>query len=209
VNDAIITLVGFVAQDPHFEVLASGTSLMSLRIGSTPRRYDREIGQWRDEDPMFLTVSCWRTLADNLQGCELQRGDPVIVTGKLRIREYTKDGQRRFSAQIEATTVGHDLSRGIARFQRSQRSAAQPEDRRQADDVADRWLEEMPEETTEGITARAGDTAAAITARTADAADGISVRTVDGADATDATDAVDDIDDTDEDGETGPFRAVA
>jgi single-strand DNA-binding protein len=158
VNDAIITVVGFVAQDPHFEVLSSGTSLMSLRIGSTPRRYDREIGQWRDEDPMFLTVSCWRTLADNLQGCELQRGDPVIVTGKLRIREYTKDGQRRFSAQIEATTVGHDLSRGIARFQRSQRSAGVPEDRRQADDLADRWLEEVPEEITEGVATQTGDT---------------------------------------------------
>jgi single-strand DNA-binding protein len=159
VNEAVVTVIGFVAQDPIFEVLASGTSLMSLRIGSTPRRYDRDIGQWRDEDPMFLTVSCWRTLADNLQSCELQRGDPVIVTGKLRIREYVKDGQRRFSAQIEATTVGHDLSRGIARFQRSQRTAGLPEDRRQADDVADRWLEEGVEEATEEITAHTdGDT---------------------------------------------------
>jgi single-strand DNA-binding protein len=152
VNEAVVTVIGFVAQDPIFEVLASGTSLMSLRIGSTPRRYDREIGQWRDDDPMFLTVSCWRALADNLQACELQRGDPVIVTGRLRIREFVKDGQRRFSAQVEATTVGHDLSRGIARFQRS---AGLPEDRRQADDVADRWLEEGMEENTEEITASA------------------------------------------------------
>jgi single-strand DNA-binding protein len=161
VNDALITVVGFVAAEPHFEVLASGTSLMSLRIGSTPRRFDRDLGQWREEDPMFLTVSCWRSLADNLQGCELKRGDPVIVTGKLRIREYTKDGQKRFSAQIEATTVGHDLSRGVARFQRSQRAAAnQPEDRRQADDLADRWLEgEQPEEAGEEVTAQATETA--------------------------------------------------
>jgi single-strand DNA-binding protein len=158
VNDAIITVVGFVAQDPRFEVLASGMSLMSLRIGSTPRRYDRELGQWRDDEPMFLTVNCWRTLADNLQGCELQRGDPVIVTGRLRIREFTKDGQHRLSAQIEATTVGHDLSRGVARFQRAQRAAARPEDRRQADDLADRWLEEMPDETAEALTARTADT---------------------------------------------------
>ena len=107
---------------------------------------------------MFLTVSCWRSLADNLQACELQRGDPVIVTGKLRIREYVKDGQRRFSAQIEATTVGHDLSRGIARFQRSQRSAGLPEDRRQADDVADRWLEEGTDDNLEAITAHTADT---------------------------------------------------
>jgi single-strand DNA-binding protein len=154
VNDAIITVVGFVAAEPRYEVLASGTSLMSLRIGSTPRRYDRELGQWRDEEPMFMTANCWRSLADNLQASELQRGDPIIVTGRLRIREYTKDGQRRFSAQIEATTVGHDLSRGIARYQRSQRAAAMPEDRRQADDLADRWLEAEPEEGAE----RAEDT---------------------------------------------------
>ncbi len=149
-NDALITVVGYVAAEPHYELLASGTPLMSLRIGSTPRRYDRDLGQWRDEDPMFLTVSCWRTLADNLQNCELKRGDPVIVTGRLRIREYVKDDQRRFSAQIEATTVGHDLSRGVARFQRAQRSAAAPEDRRQADDLADRWLQtpDLSEDTT-------------------------------------------------------------
>jgi single-strand DNA-binding protein len=141
VNDALITVVGFVAADPHFEILSSGTSLLSLRVGSTPRRYDRELGQWRDDDPMFLTATCWRALADNLQACELKRGDPVIVTGKLRIREYVKDGERRFSAQIEATTVGHDLSRGVARFQRSQRGTSGHEDRRLADDLADRWLQ--------------------------------------------------------------------
>lgn len=178
-NDALVTVVGFVALDPYFEVLPSGTSLMSLRIGSAPRRFDREIGQWRDEDPMFLTVSCWRALAENLQACELKRGDPVIVTGKLRIREYTKDGQRRFSAQIEATTVGHDLSRGVARFQRSQRSVGLPEDRRQADDLADRWLEEdLPDEITEGIPARAGEN-------------------------------TDEADETEEAQETGPFSAAA
>lgn len=141
-NDAVITVVGFIAAEPRYEILASGTSFMSLRIGSTPRRYDRDIGQWRDDDPMFLTANCWRTLADNLRTCELKRGDPVIVTGRLRIREYTKDDQRRFSAQIEATTIGHDLSRGVARFQRAQRSTGLPEDRKHADDLADRWLDE-------------------------------------------------------------------
>ncbi|MEV0401295.1 single-stranded DNA-binding protein [Actinoallomurus sp. NPDC050550] len=141
-NDALITVIGFVAAEPHFEVLSSGTALMSLRIGSTPRRFDRDLGQWRDEDPMFLTVTCWRSLATNLQEVDFKRGDPVIVTGRLRLREYAKDGQTRFSAQIEATTVGHDLSRGVARLQRSQRSAVNlAEDRRQADDLADRWIE--------------------------------------------------------------------
>jgi single-strand DNA-binding protein len=160
VNEAMITVVGFVAAEPRYEVLASGTSLLSLRIGSTPRRYDRDLGQWRDEEPMFMTATCWRSLADNLQASELKRGDPIIVTGRLRIREYTKDGQRRLSAQIEATTAGHDLSRGIARYQRSQRaSASLPEDRRQADDLADRWLESEPEEGAEQSGAETDETA--------------------------------------------------
>jgi single-strand DNA-binding protein len=190
-NDALITVVGFVALDPHFEVLASGTSLMSLRIGSTPRRFDRDLGQWRDEDPMYLTVSCWRSLADNLQACELKRGDPVVVTGKLRIREYTKDGERRFSAQIEATTVGHDLSRGVARFQRSQRTAAgRPEDRRQADDLADRWLDgERPEDGTDESGREAAETPAEVMAHAGETAEGAG--------------------DADETGEPGAFRAVA
>lgn len=158
-NDAIVTVIGFVAAEPHFEVLSSGTSLMSMRIGSTPRRFDRDLGQWRDEDSMFLTVTCWRSLANNLQECELKRGDPVIVTGRLRIREYVRDGQTRFSAQIEATTVGHDLSRGVARLQRSQRAAAgRSEDRRLADDLADRWLDAEPApDDANGIASVAGD----------------------------------------------------
>lgn len=159
-NDAHITVIGFVAAEPHFEVLSSGTSLMSLRIGCTPRRFDRDLGQWRDEDSMFLTVTCWRSLAGNLQECDLKRGDPVIVTGRLRIREYVRDGQTRFSAQIEATTVGHDLSRGVARLQRSQRAAVSlSEDRRQADDLADRWLDAggdgRPDESADGLAASA------------------------------------------------------
>lgn len=169
-NDAMITVVGWVAQDPHFEILDSGTPLMSLRIGSTPRRYDRELGQWRDDEPMFLTANCWRTLADNLQHCGLKRGDPVIVTGKLRIREYTKeDGQRRFNAQVEATTVGHDLSRGIAKFQRAQRSGGLAEDRRHADDVADKWLEEeSPDDLASSLSTDTGDTGETETEETED-----------------------------------------
>ena len=200
-NDAIVTVIGFVAAEPHFEVLSSGTALMSLRIGSTPRRFDRDLGQWRDDDSMFLTVTCWRSLASNLQECDLKRGDPVIVTGRLRIREYVRDGQTRFSAQIEATTVGHDLSRGVARLQRSRRAAvSMSEDRRLADDLADRWLDGDPGQ--EG-TAAAGDgdrerNGAEIAGRAGAAIDGDPVGVADPADA--------DIGDADG---SGAFRAVA
>lgn len=162
-NDVTITVTGFLAAEPQFIVTDSGTSLSSLRIGSTPRRYERESGQWKDEDTMYLTVNCWRRLADNLQGSDLKRGDPLIVTGRLRIRDYEKDGQRLYSAVIEAHTVGHDLSRGTARFQRTLRGAASLDaDRQQADAVVDAFLvepvDERPAEETSEETAEAEPT---------------------------------------------------
>jgi len=140
VNEAHITVIGWVAADPYYTVTANGTPFLSLRVACTPRRYDRETGQWQDLDTMFLTVNCWRALADNVHGSDLQRGQPVVVTGRLRIRQYEKDGQWRFSAEIEASTLGHDLNRGTAEFRPVHRGGAlTEEDRREAQEVADQW----------------------------------------------------------------------
>lgn len=138
-NEPHITVMGNLTAEPRYVVTNNGTPLLSLRLAATPRRYDRETGTWRDGDTMFLTVTCWRALAANGQE-SLSKGDPVVVTGRLRIREYERDGQRRQSAEIDATTVGHDLSRGVARFDRTRRSSgASAEDRRVASRIADIW----------------------------------------------------------------------
>jgi single-strand DNA-binding protein len=141
-NDAHVTLVGWLAQDPFYTITQNGTAFVSLRVGCTPRRFDRQTGQWQDMDSMFLTVNCWRGLADNVNSSELRRGDPVVVTGRLRIRQYVKDEQLRFSAEIEASTLGHDLTRGTAEFRRVQRGGGtSTEDRMEAAEYNDRWAE--------------------------------------------------------------------
>lgn len=139
-NEAHITVVGWLAADPYYRMTEQGTPFLSLRVGCTPRRFDRSAGQWQDLDSMFLTVNCWRGLAENVNASEMRRGDPVLVTGRLRLREYTKDGVLRFSAEIEASTLGHDLSRGSAQFRRVQRAGAMTdEDRLEAREANDRW----------------------------------------------------------------------
>lgn len=145
-NEAQITVVGWLAADPRYVATSTGTSLMSLRVGCTPRRFDRESGQWQDMESTFLTVNCWRGLAENVNASDMKRGDPVIVTGRLRIREYLKDEQIRFSAVIEATTIGPDLTRGSAQFRRMRRGGvASLEDRQEAEELNDIWLEAAPE----------------------------------------------------------------
>jgi single-strand DNA-binding protein len=141
-NEAQITVIGWLAADPRYVATSTGTPLVSLRVGCTPRRFDRESGQWQDMESTFLTVNCWRGLAENVNASDMKRGDPVIVTGRLRIREYLKDEQIRFSAVIDATTIGPDLTRGSAQFRRMRRGGvASLEDRREAEDLNDIWLE--------------------------------------------------------------------
>jgi single-strand DNA-binding protein len=117
INDAQVFLSGYVARDPRFRITASGISNVSLRVAYTPRRVDRETGEWTDGTTSFVSVVCWRTLADNVARC-LHKGEPVLVKGRLQVRPYEKDGVSRLAVEVEATSVGHDLARGVASFQR-------------------------------------------------------------------------------------------
>ena len=122
INDANIDLAGFVASEPSFKLLPTGTSTAKLRVAYTERRLNRETGEWGDGPTSFVTVLCWRTLADNVAVC-LRKGEPVLVRGRLRVREYEgKDGSRGTETEVDASSIGHDLSRGVAHFSRTRRA---------------------------------------------------------------------------------------
>lgn len=116
-NETVLTVVGHVASDPSLRVTASGLSVANFRLASTERRYDKAAGAWRDHDTIFWTVCCWRQAAENV-AASLSKGQPVVVHGRLRERGYEVDGQRRTCLEIDAVTVGHDLTRGVASFRR-------------------------------------------------------------------------------------------
>lgn len=115
-NETVVTVVGHVASDPTLRATSSGVKVASFRLASTERRYDKGLGLWRDGDTTFFSVSCWRAAAENVAD-SVQKGQPVVVHGRLRSRTYDdKDGVSRTSLEVEASTVGHDLTRGVARF---------------------------------------------------------------------------------------------
>ncbi len=124
INEAQVFLAGYVARDPKFRTTTNGISCASLRVGYTPRRVDRETGEWSDGATSFVTVVCWRTLAENVAIC-LRKGEPVLVKGRLQVRPYEKDGTARVAVEIEASSIGHDLARGVANFRRSLRSSGE------------------------------------------------------------------------------------
>jgi single-strand DNA-binding protein len=121
INDAQVVLSGYVAKEPQFRLTSNGNPTATLRVGYTPRRVDRDSGEWTDGATSFVTVVCWRTLAHNVATC-LRKGEPVLVRGRLQVRPYEKEGVPRLAVEIEASSVGHDLARGVAMFQRSRRA---------------------------------------------------------------------------------------
>ena len=119
IDEAQVFLAGYVAREPKFSTTKNGISYASLRVGYTPRRMDRDSGEWSDGGTSFVTVVCWRGLADNVATC-VRKGEPVLVKGKLQVRPYTnKDGAPRVAVEIEAASMGHDLARGVAHFRRA------------------------------------------------------------------------------------------
>ena len=125
INEAQVFLSGYVATDPSYKLLPGGTAVAQLRVAYTPRWLNRETGEWSESPTSFLTVICWRKLADNVRIC-LRKGEPVLVRGRLQVRRYEdKDGAPRIAVELDASSVGHDLARGVALFQRLQRDPAE------------------------------------------------------------------------------------
>ncbi|MBT2425450.1 single-stranded DNA-binding protein [Streptomyces sp. ISL-112] len=115
-NDTMVTLVGNAATAVDFRETATG-GMARFRFAVTPRRRDRETQLWTDGPTSFYTVWAWRTLAANLAG-SVAIGEPLLVHGRLKVREEERDGGRRTFVDVEAIAIGHDLSRGTAAFRR-------------------------------------------------------------------------------------------
>src|SRR5262245_12077789 len=119
IQEAQVNLTGYVATDPKFKKVAGDISSAKLRVAYTARRRDKETGEWSDGPTSFVNVQCWRTLADNVK-VSVHKGEPVLVMGRLQIRRYEdQEGASRSAVEIEAMSVGHDLTRGVAQFSRT------------------------------------------------------------------------------------------
>ncbi|GAA0696469.1 hypothetical protein GCM10010193_58970 [Kitasatospora atroaurantiaca] len=114
-NETLVTMVGNVASAVSYAQTPAGVPVANFRMAATERRYDRGKGDWVDGDTNWVTVVAWRWLATNVVS-SVNKGDPVVVSGRLRIREWGDEDRRRCTVEIDARAVGHDLARGTSAF---------------------------------------------------------------------------------------------
>ena len=118
-----ISVTGLVATTPRHITTSEGLAITSFRLASSQRRYDRTQQRWIDADTNWYTVSCFRGLASNAAG-SVVKGDRIMVSGRLKIRDWENTDRSGTTVEIEADNLGHDLFWGTSTFTRNLTSGA-------------------------------------------------------------------------------------
>jgi single-strand DNA-binding protein len=122
-GDTNITLIGNLTDDPELRFTPSGAAVAKFRVASTPRYMDKQTGEWKDGEALFLACNVWRQAAEHVAE-SLQRGTRVIVSGRLRQRSYeTREGEKRTVFELEVDEIGPSLRYATAKVQKMSRSS--------------------------------------------------------------------------------------
>lgn len=118
-GETVITVIGNLTADPELRWTGNGAAVADFTIASTPRTYDRNSGEWKDGESLFLRCSVWRNAAENVAE-SLRKGMRVIAQGRLVQRSYeTKEGERRTVVELQVDEIGPSLRSARAQVTRT------------------------------------------------------------------------------------------
>ena len=115
-GDTVITVIGNLTADPELRFTQSGAAVANFTVASTPRTFDRQSGEWKDGEALFLRCNIWRQAAENVAE-SLTRGARVIVSGRLKQRSFeTREGEKRSVVELEVDEIGPSLRYATAKI---------------------------------------------------------------------------------------------
>jgi single-strand DNA-binding protein len=119
------TVIGNLAADPELRFIPSGAAVANFTVAQTPRTFDRTTNEWKDGETFWMRCNVWRDTAENV-AASLHKGDRVVVTGKLKQRQYDKDGQTHTVVEMEVDEIGAALRYAEVAVRKAQRQQVQP-----------------------------------------------------------------------------------
>ncbi len=109
-----IYLPGFKARlgaDPELTTSSNGSAICKIRVVTNRRRMVD--GDWQDTDTSWWQVTCFGKVAE-AAAATLVKGDLVIIEGRVKQREWEKDGVKRVTAEVTADEVAKVCKSGQA-----------------------------------------------------------------------------------------------
>ena len=119
-NDIFTTVIDNAVTDVSLRTTTTGVSVASFRIASNPRRFDKATNSWIEQETNFLTITAWSQLAENV-ALSVHKGQSLVVSGKLKVRQWQDGEKNGTSVEIDAVSIGHDLNRGTSEFTKIKR----------------------------------------------------------------------------------------
>lgn len=121
-EETMITIVGNAVENAELRFTPSGAAVAKFRIASTPRFFDKTAQAFKDGEPLFLQVVCWRQMAESVAE-SVTKGMRLIVQGVLKPNNYeTREGEKRYGFQLDASDIGPSLKFATAKVNKMQRS---------------------------------------------------------------------------------------
>lgn len=143
-NETPITVVGNLTADPDMRFTPSGAAWARFAVASTPRVFDRATSEYKDGEPLFITCTAWRELAEHAAE-SLRKGMRVVVVGRLRLSKWTDEkGDNRSTYGLEVDAVGPDLRFATAQVTRTTQPRGRFADEAPADDEWEHATRQRP-----------------------------------------------------------------
>lgn len=111
------TTTGLVATTPRQVVTETGLEVITFRLASSFEREGRADGETY-QTTNWLTISAYKNLAKNA-GLSINKGDRVIVSGDLIVRDWDNGERSGTAVEIDADVIAHDLNYGVTQYQRT------------------------------------------------------------------------------------------
>lgn len=95
-----VILVGNVGLDPEVRTLETGVKVARVRLATTERIFNRQTNE-TSEHTEWHTITLWRGLAEVVDKF-VRKGSQLYIEGRLRSREWERDGQKHYATEIVA-----------------------------------------------------------------------------------------------------------
>lgn len=97
-----VTLIGNLTKDPEMKALPTGANVTTFGL-ATNRKYKNKDGQYVDE-PEYHNIVVFGPQAESCNKY-LAKGTQVLIQGRLKTRDWEKDGVKHYRTEIVAEDV--------------------------------------------------------------------------------------------------------
>ena len=95
-----VILIGNLGKDPEVKSFDNGGKIVNFTVGVTERGYKTKDGKEIPDHTEWFNCSVRQNGLAGVVEQYVKKGNKVYVEGKLRTREYEKDGQKKYLTEL-------------------------------------------------------------------------------------------------------------